>query len=190
VCPCCELCSEILENIDAQLLGIEDSQRITKELSNHWVRDEVAASIAHAAEPLSQPLTLVNTITKEFVEAVAAFRKVEQDSRLLRKVLNYLGWGSVLSGGAGLTFCFFFQVLNYLGWGSVLLALFFLPVSVMSGSVAFNNWGLVWCFLALEGCWLWWAVMGIVMVPHGDLCDMVCKKTSIHIVIWYATKTI
>ena len=104
MCPCCELCSEILENIDAQLLSIEDSQRITKELSNHWVRDEVAASIAHAAEPLSQPLTLVSTVTKEFVEAVAAFRKVEQDSRLLRKVLNYVGWGSVsMFGGAGLS---------------------------------------------------------------------------------------
>ena len=152
VCPCCELCSEILENIDAQLLSIEDSQRIAKELSNHWVRDEVAQSIAHAAEPLSQPLTLLGTVAKEFVEAVAGFRKLEQDSRLLRKVFNYVGWGSVV------------------------LALFFLPVSVISGSAAFNSCGLLWCFLALELCWLWWAVMGIVMVPHGDLCSIVLPE--------------
>ncbi len=89
MCPCCELCAEILESVDAQLLSIEDSQRITRELTNHWVRDEVAESIADAAEPLSQPLTLIGTVTKEFVAAVAAFRKMEQDSRVLRKVSSW-----------------------------------------------------------------------------------------------------
>ena len=152
-CPCCQLCAEVQDSIETQLRWIDQSPRIVAELTNYWLREEVVANVEQAAGPLSRPLNLLSTISELFVDAVRAFRQLEADTRLIRKWLNLAGWSSVI------------------------VCLGFLPLSVISGSPALNICGLVWCFLALEMCWMWWAVMGMSMVSHADLCDIVLPDT-------------
>lgn len=65
----------------------------------------------------------------------------------------------------------FRAVVNHGGWSFGLVSLIFLPISIIAGSLALNQCGLVCAFIAVIMCWEWWAVMGLALYPHADLCD-------------------
>ena len=75
----------------------------------------------------------------------------------------------------------FRAIVNHGGWSFGLVSLILLPISIIAGSLALNQCGLVCAFIAVIMCWEWWAVMGLALYPHADLCDALLPASIGHV---------